>query len=371
MSDIDELEPPPDDSVVGTIARRPNSVRRTANINMVWPGGPGTGLQLRGRARDLLTQDDGTPVVLDEASMVVDIAAMRTIDGITVTPEHPTIDKLVGAQGGSYLRTAIDEAVPGEREQGTPLHFLLDDIAGASLIAGMALSQGRKAGDPVPEGAPPLGTGMGGRPVMTQNPFGNAPGGADLGPEAPSARVAPDQVGMRKGRIICSGLRPNGFMQIKRERGEFAVHFLRTAGDLTSDDPWAWHDIEPAPEYCMRRRRRIDAWREGDAIAIDVHFRDSLWNVDHVELALHEYTVQAKVDLATGTLEEIEALPRVLPFPECPWAAPNATMLVGHDIGGFRTDVQRTLTELQCCTHLNDMLRGLTEVPRFASAVLV
>jgi hypothetical protein len=373
MIEIDDLEPPPDDSVVGTPARRPDSVRRTANINMVWPGGLGTPMQLRGRARDLLTRADGSPVVLDEATMVVDVAMMRTIEAISVTPERPGIERLVGAQGGSNLRTAIDEAVPGEREQGTPLHFILDDIAGASLIAGFAWSQGRKPGDPVPEGAPQPGLGAGGRPAMTQNPFGNAPGAArpDLGPEAPPPQVPQNEVGVRKGRIICSGLRPNGFMQQKREQGEFAVHFLRTAGDLSSDDPWAWHEIEPAPDVCMRRRRRIDAWREGDTIAVDVHFRDSLWNVEHVELALHEYTVQAKVDLATGTLHDIDAVPRVLPFPECPWAAPHAQMLVGHDVGGFRTDVQRTLTELQCCTHLNDMLRGLTEVPRFASEVLL
>ena len=80
MSDIDELEPPPDDSVVGTIPRRPNSVRRTANINMVWPEGPGTGLQLRGRARDLLTQDDGTPVVLDEATSSLDPGTEQAVE---------------------------------------------------------------------------------------------------------------------------------------------------------------------------------------------------------------------------------------------------------------------------------------------------
>ena len=69
-------------------------------------------------------------------------------------------------------------------------------------------------------------------------------------------------------------------------------------------------------------------------------------------------------------MRDIEAVPRVLPFPECPWAAPHATLLVGLDVGRFRADVQQTLTEIQCCTHLNDMLRGLTEVPRFAAPVL-
>ncbi len=35
----------------------------------------------------------------------------------------------------------------------------------------------------------------------------------------------------------------------------------------------------------------------------------------------------------------------------------------------FRTDVQTTLTELQACTHLNDMLRCLTEVPALAAVI--
>jgi hypothetical protein len=38
-------------------------------------------------------------------------------------------------------------------------------------------------------------------------------------------------------------------------------------------------------------------------------------------------------------------------------------------VHGFRADVQTTLTELQACTHLNDMLRGLAEVPALAAAI--
>jgi hypothetical protein len=38
-------------------------------------------------------------------------------------------------------------------------------------------------------------------------------------------------------------------------------------------------------------------------------------------------------------------------------------------VRSFRTDVQSTLTELQACTHLNDMLRCLAEVPALAAAI--
>ena len=35
----------------------------------------------------------------------------------------------------------------------------------------------------------------------------------------------------------------------------------------------------------------------------------------------------------------------------------------------FRSTVQRTLTELHACTHLNDMLRSLAEVPALVKAL--
>ena len=65
----------------------------------------------------------------------------------------------------------------------------------------------------------------------------------------------------------------------------------------------------------------------------------------------------------------MRATPRVLPFPECPWAAHHTSQLVGHPVRTFRTDVQETLTEMECCTHLNDMLRCLAEVPALAAAL--
>ena len=161
-----------------------------------------------------------------------------TIEAITVTPERPGIERLVGAQGGSNLRAAIDEAVPGEREQGTPLHFLLDDIAGTSLISGLALMearQGQRRAAPAAE--------------LRIRTAPSRPKASACGRAASSARVC--------GR--------GGFAQLSRERGDFGVHFLRMAGDLSSDDPWAWHEHRPAgrgrdaaatPHRRVARRRR-------------------------------------------------------------------------------------------------------------------
>jgi Protein of unknown function (DUF2889) len=63
------------------------------------------------------------------------------------------------------------------------------------------------------------------------------------------------------------------------------------------------------------------------------------------------------------------ARPHVLPFPECQWAPEHVTLLTGRHVTTFRTDVQSTLTELQACTHLNDMLRCLAEVPTLAATI--
>jgi Protein of unknown function (DUF2889) len=146
---------------------------------------------------------------------------------------------------------------------------------------------------------------------------------------------------------------------------------VRLAGDISeSDDPLAWHEFPERPEVCMRRHRRVDMWREGDSLFVDAFFRDSCWEPDGTELALHEYTVDAEVDAATHTLRAVHAQPHVLPFPECQWAAPHVDLLIGTPVAGFRTSVQETLAELQCCTHLNDMLRCLAEVPSLAAALV-
>ncbi|HEY2331174.1 MAG TPA: DUF2889 domain-containing protein [Acidimicrobiales bacterium] len=336
---------PPDDSVVGTPDRVPGSVRRTATINIVWPDGWGTPMEQRGRCRDLLTPTEGEPIVLAEAGMRARVGDGRTVEEIEAWPvTRGDVSGLVGSQGGAKFRSAIDAVLPGEREAVTPLYFLLDDIAGCSLIGGFAWSRHRDGwGGPAEA-----------RQLMTAAAVG-------------AAQRAPQEIGMRKGKIICSGLRPGGYHQATREAGVFDSHFLRVAGDLSSDDPWAWHEIEPPADVMLRRRRRVDTWLEGDLIAVDAHFRDAVWEPDGTEMALHEYTLQARVDRQSRQVTEIAAQPRVLPFPECPGAAPHVAHLVGLPVGGFRTSVQDTLRELEACTHLNDMLRCLAEVHTLAT----
>lgn len=302
---------------------------------MVWPEGIGTSLHLEGRARDLVTTRAGDAVVVDEAAMHAVLDMERRITAIASTPARPGIEGLVGAQGGTYLRSAIDDALPGEREAATSLHMLLDDIAGTSLIAGF---------------------------VWTRH----------LDPEEMRAtrRQAPQGFGQRKGKIICSGLRPGGSAQQAFAGERESVHAIRTAGALVDDDDaLAWHEFPERPVVSMRRHRRVDVTPIDGGLEVDAFFRDSYWEPDGTEMALHEYNVAATVDAATLTLASVQATPRVLPFPECQWAPEHAVLMVGRPIDTFRTQVQTTLTELQACTHLNDMLRCLTEVPALAAAI--
>ncbi len=333
-----DLPPLLDDSIAGTPDRRPGSVRRTSTIDMVWPGGLEAPLHLVGRARDLLTPAGGGAEVLAEARMRAEVDSARTVTSIESTPARDGIEGLLGAAGGAELRGAIDRALPGEREAATPLHLLLDDIAGTSLIAGFVWSRV----------APEMRERM--REAM------RGPAGSTFG--------------RRKGRIICSGLRPDGWADLHRRHEANPGAGVTSAGDITTPrDPHGWHEFPADPEVGMRRHRRIDLWRDDGVLAVDAFFRDACWDPDGSQQALHEYTVKAGVDPAGHTLLTVEATPRVLPFPECRWAAPHAERLVGTPVAGFRTSVQQTLTELRACTHLNDMLRCLAEVPPLARAL--
>ncbi|SHN17833.1 DUF2889 domain-containing protein [Cryptosporangium aurantiacum] len=92
-------------------------------------------------------------------------------------------------------------------------------------------------------------------------------------------------------------------------------------------------------------------------------FRDTYADPDGLETVLHEYELSATLDAATLTVQQIEAVPRVLPAPECPWAAASASRLVGVPVIELRQRVGRELRGTATCTHLNDLLRSLAGIP--------
>jgi hypothetical protein len=326
------LTPPPADPVAVPPQRKPGSVRRTSTVLMSWPGGLGTELELRGRARDLLTPLDGAPQVLAAADLVAVTGRERDIQRIESDPPVPALGRLVGCRGGGNLRKAIATELPDEMERGTPLHLLLDDLAGSTLISGFAFL---RWADVYPE-------------IGERTKAG-----------ASTRRMLGICAGFREGS---SGLNPDGTLSgISQNTGR--------PGRLDDpSDPLSWHELDDPPQVAMRRARRIDVWSEEGLLRIDAMFRDSCWNPEGEEEVVHEYEIFGTADRG-GTLQSVTAVPRVLPYAECPGAAPNASWMAGTDLRALRTEVIERLRDTDCCTHLNDGLRSLAEVPVLATAL--
>ncbi len=303
--------------------RPAQSIRRTATVDMTWPGGQGTQLRLDGSARDAVTLDPGEPPrVLVSATTSVGIGPEREIQDIRATPARDGIERLVGCRGGGHLRGALDDILPGERKAGTPLYLLLDDISGTSLIAGFAWSR--------------WDTGW--------------PGRARRGPH-------------RSMEGICIGFRPGSSALDEIGQGR-APHRSQPVGPLLHpDDPHGWHELAEHSGVWARRARRIDVWLDDDAIVIDSGFQDSAGDPEHGRVAVHEYALRARADVATGTLRSVEPVPHILPFMECPSAVARAADVVGVPLGELRSAVLERLPRTNGCTHLNDALRALAEVP--------
>ncbi|HVV12699.1 DUF2889 domain-containing protein [Amycolatopsis sp.] len=314
--------------------RRAGSVRRTSTIDLHWPGGWGTQLRLLGRARDLLTPaEGGDGRVLAEDVMRVGVAPDRTIEEIETEPARPGIEGLVGSRGGGRLRAALARVVPGELAAGTPLYLLLDDIAGSTLIAGFAYSQ--------------------------------------WNPEWLQAAAGKAAEARRRMEGVCTGFQP-GSSALDSNGLSRPVHRTRTVLPLPrAGDPEGWHPMEDISGVSMRRARRIDVYPgEPGTFAVDAMFQDSATKPDGGRAAVHEYGLQAVIDAGTWTLVSIAAEPRVLPFVECPLATRNIAGMTGTPLAEMRTAVLDRLAKTDGCTHLNDALRALAEVPVLARALL-
>ena len=88
--------------------RHPGSIRRTTSIDSDWPEGYGHPWQMIGRARDLLTPfADADPEVLATGGFRIMASPLREILSITISPDHPDAQKLVGVRAGGSSRLAI------------------------------------------------------------------------------------------------------------------------------------------------------------------------------------------------------------------------------------------------------------------------
>jgi hypothetical protein len=305
----------------GTPRRLPGSVRRTSSIDMTRNPDSLDPVYLSGRARDLRTGSDGTTTEVGRARLEATIEMIpRVVQHLEVEPTVANTH-LVGAPAMSGFRAAVDKAAPDLRLRRDLRYTLLDDVPVATLISGHALSASGVLG------------------VVTKSGY------------LPIA----DQ---------CAGFVTGGLLMSSFEAGDPAVVTGPPAPVLEDPaDPLAWHAIAPLPVHGMRRRRRLDVQQGSDSseVLISAMFRDSYVRSDGIETIIHEYTLEASVDPDTGVILSSEAVPRVLPWQECPGAVASATRITGMRLDELHFRIRQELAGTSTCTHLNDLLRSIAD----------
>lgn len=299
--------------------RVPGSIRRTSHVDMIFGA---LGLGIRGFARDLVTFTEGHQVV-DEAEMSALLDPAKSLVNLDSIPERP-LHSLLGRLVGSGFRDAVQQAVPDDVAQCSALALLLDDLPVAALISGYTL-------------------------LYTDS----IPGAV----HANSVKAD-----------ICSGWRTGGTMMASiGEYGRIPVPAGPPVPPMdTGGDPLGWHTLEPLGPSAMRRRRMVDI-TVGSALVVRAMFRDTHSDTAGTETVLHEYSLTATIDAATSRFITCDAIPRVLPWVECPVAAASATRLVGHHVADVRSLVRSDLRGTSTCTHLNDLIRSLGDIDALAA----
>jgi hypothetical protein len=269
----------------------------------------------------------GPPVICAEDEFEALLRWDRTILSIEARPERPALSRLPGERGGGRLRQVLREAVPDELGRATPLYLILDDISGTSLVAGWAWTQWD------PDWLANIQT------VMSN-------------PEIAKAFAT------REG--VCIGFAPGASVLST----ESTMALGSPVPDLRHpEDPEGWHEFPAREEgIAMRRARRIDV-RLDDVIVIDAAFQDSATTPAGGRAAVHEYSLTMTADPTSLTVLSLHAEPRILPQPECPSATANLSRLLGTKLPALRENVFAELKGTAGCTHLNDALRALADVP--------
>ncbi|GGC08275.1 hypothetical protein GCM10011494_28660 [Novosphingobium endophyticum] len=332
-----ETRPPPPRSTANPApVRLRDSVRRTSSIDVSWPEGIEKDRLLIGRARDLLTPASGLPPrVLAEGRFEALLAEDKTITAIRADAPAPDLSHLVGERGGGHLRMVLRETMPRLVADCDPLYLVLDDISGSALVSAFAWSQW------YPDWAAKFRERM----------------GAEEHDRLLAQRVN-----------VCWGLREGN----SGVTGTLKNVADADAGDLRNPaDPEGWHQLADADGPGFRRARRIDVTHDDAAgvIRIDSAFQDSAKRRERGRVAIHEYRLRATADIRTLEILTLEPEARILPFSECPGAIGNTARLLGKRLPDIRDEVLSLLRGSEGCTHLNDALRALADVPKLVSCL--
>lgn len=314
-----------------SVKRRPGSIRRTTTIDSQWPLGVGAPFNMVGKGRDMLTHPDGTSQVVASQAFDLQCSVSRQIMAIETMPLDQRAQNLVGVRAGRSSRQQLNETLGDLR--GSVLFQLLDDFAGASLVAPWAWSNW------IPDWPP---------------------------------QQADGSAGPKSGAMvnICTGF-ASGSSALRPDLGvNTGIQSSAPVADLGDpDDPLAWHDLPDFEGPQMRRARRLDLWRDGAVLKADVGFQDSGSLPAGGRRGVHEYRLFAEIDATSGTLAAIRAEALVLPYAECPGAVLNLNRLIGKPVNELRTSVTDELAGTLGCTHLNDVARSLADALVLADAL--
>lgn len=308
-----------------TPVRRPGSLRRTTALDFSWAGdllGPCT---VRGTGRDLLTRSDGVTVLgcADLRMTLTPPAAVVT--AIEVDAAELDAATLLGASVSTGFRRSLQRAVPPELRAG--MHYrLLHDLPGATLV-----SQ-----------AVPI--------------------------QAGHTLFAPRDLLVMAD--VCQGWR-SGAYQMNEVAADRAPQPIGPVPNELDDpaDPLAWHET-PAPDGdSFRRGRRMDVWRDAGDLRFDLHYRDAYRPAEGTGMVIHEYSVRGSADPESLTIRQISTEAHALPWADCNSVVASSDALVGVRLGDCDTTVRTRLRGTAGCTHLNDSLRELDEVPVLAAVL--
>jgi hypothetical protein len=297
----------------------PGQFRRTSTVDILRPEGLDGPKIYDARARDVVAADAGL-VTLD----AVHVEGATDDGGMALRLNIAGVDvpQLTGVRVGPGFRKKAAALFPEARRTGAALWDLLDDLPAVPMISSYVQLHAGYQPRWVTEGRP-----------------SQADVCAGWGAEGNLI-----QESLRRGRQIFTP-------------GPLAPSLAR------ADQADAWHDVARLPRDGARRRRRLDV-TIGRAILVDAMFRDAVaTGEDGEDLVVHEYSLSARIEPDSLKIIELDVDPRVLPYTECPAAAASAQRVVGRRLTDLRELVRAEFAGVSTCTHLNDFLRSLEDVP--------
>jgi Protein of unknown function (DUF2889) len=268
---------------------------------------------ITGHGRDVAVDEDGAETVIRELTFRAEVDQQSELRRLDTSPDAP-IESLIGRRVASGFRAAMSNLT------GTPDHRLL-------------------------------------RRMMWDLPIVVQVGMQTFLLDHPGARSDP-RLGL-SGVDQCSGWRAGG---------EMLTQIANAGGILRMPlTPEVENPAEPLLVPMASRRARTLSVTDADLPEVRATFRDSYADPDGIERKLHEWIIEARLDEAAAQFGEIHAEPGRLPWAECPFAGHSAERLHGLRPDQIEATVAADFTGTTTCTHLNDTLRGLTELPDLIS----